>query len=62
MDFEQADSDFDEALDLLESCLHCDLVYSYEDVIGLYADPDKRDPKTVADVVRAFLAKHGRKT
>lgn len=52
--------DLKEALDLLELCRSCDLVYNYEEAIGMFADPDKYDPKTVADVVDEFLKKHGR--
>lgn len=56
-------SDFDLAIELLEICRMCDLIYHmhYHHGYGIgqtVAGVPIKDDTTVADVVDAFLAKH----
>jgi hypothetical protein len=47
-----------EAIDLLKTCRGCDLIYNYAEATGTAEYGKPLDPKTVGDVVDAFLERH----
>lgn len=56
---ESAEAALKEAVELLEVCRVCDLIYDYKDATGTRAYNDSASGHTVAEKVDAFLAKHG---